>query len=142
MITPRLVNHKANTPALLLTREMFVSARCMKKPGGCTASDSVSRVSHVSVKQRTLQSLMSLWKATLARISSTLLSRDWTLASSILGSGGRCACLRSLTRRPRASLVRLFLLTLSACNLSSSPLDIRSNCCRDLHGNRMILVGC
>jgi hypothetical protein len=99
MITPRLVNHKADTPTLLLTREMLVSVG-VKKPGGCTDSDSKSQVSHVSVKQRTLQSLMSLWKATLARISSTLLSRDWTLASSILGSGARCARLRSLTRRP------------------------------------------
>ena len=34
---------------------------------------------------------MSLWNATLARISSTLLSRDWTLASNMLGSGVRCA---------------------------------------------------
>uniref|UniRef100_A0A8C8C6V8 tRNA (guanine(46)-N(7))-methyltransferase n=1 Tax=Oncorhynchus tshawytscha TaxID=74940 RepID=A0A8C8C6V8_ONCTS len=43
---------------------------------------------------------MSLRKATLALISSTLLSRDWTLASNIVGSGGWCAHLRSLTRRP------------------------------------------
>uniref|UniRef100_A0A8C8JDJ8 AP-1 complex subunit gamma n=1 Tax=Oncorhynchus tshawytscha TaxID=74940 RepID=A0A8C8JDJ8_ONCTS len=43
---------------------------------------------------------MSLWNATLARISSTLLSRDWTLARRMLGSGARCARLRSLTRRP------------------------------------------
>jgi hypothetical protein len=41
-------------------------------------TDNVSRVSHVCVKQRTLQSLMSLWKATLAQSSSALLSRDWT----------------------------------------------------------------
>ena len=46
------------------------------------------------------QSLISLCKATIAHISSTLLSGDWTLASSILGSGGLCARLRSLTRRP------------------------------------------
>ena len=41
-----------------------------------------------------------LFPEVLARISSTLLSRDWTLASSMLGSGARCARLRSLIRRP------------------------------------------
>ena len=40
--------------------------------------------------------------ATLAQMLSTLLSRDWTLASSMLGSGARCARLQSLTRRPSA----------------------------------------
>ena len=87
-------------PLFLPERCLFLSARCVEKPAGCTASDCVSPVSHVSVKQRTLQSLMSLWNATLARISSTLLSRDWTLARRMLGSGARCARLRSLTRRP------------------------------------------
>uniref|UniRef100_A0A8C7D3A5 Sidekick cell adhesion molecule 2 n=1 Tax=Oncorhynchus kisutch TaxID=8019 RepID=A0A8C7D3A5_ONCKI len=87
-------------PLFLPERCSFLSARCVEKPAGCTASDCVSPVSHVSVKQRTLQSLMSLWNATLARISSTLLSRDWTLARRMLGSGARCARLRSLTRRP------------------------------------------
>ncbi|XP_064832114.1 testis-expressed protein 30 isoform X1 [Oncorhynchus masou masou] len=79
-------------------RCLFLSARCVEKPAGCTDSDSVSPVSHVSVKQRTLQSLMSLWNATLARISSTLLSRDWTLARSILG--------RSMGSRAASALAR------------------------------------
>nr|AAP06205.1 hypothetical protein [Schistosoma japonicum] len=87
-------------PLFLPERCLFLSARCVKKPAGCIDSDRVSRVSHVSMKQRMLQSLMSLWNATLARISSTLLSRHWILASSMLGSGARCARLRSLTRRP------------------------------------------
>ena len=94
-----LIIRHTHPPFFLPERCLFQSVRCVKNPGGCTDSDSVSRVSHVSVKQRMLQSLMSLWKATLARISSTLLSSDWTLASSMLGSGGRCARLRSLTRR-------------------------------------------
>jgi hypothetical protein len=89
-------------PFFLPERCLFLSARCVTKPAGSTDSDSVSRVSHVSVKQRTLQSLMSLWKATLPPILSTLLSRDWTLASSMLGSGARCARLRSLTRKKPA----------------------------------------
>ena len=59
MITPRLlINQKAYTPTLLLTREMLVSVGpCVKKPGGCTNSDNLSRVSHVSVKQR----MLNLW---------------------------------------------------------------------------------
>ena len=106
MIRLRLVRHTP-PPFFLPERCLFLSARCVKIPGGCTNSDNVSRVSHVSVKQRMLQSLISLWKATLAWISSTLLSRDWTLASSILRSGGRCARRRSLTRRlPRQPLLR------------------------------------
>ena len=75
-------------PFFLPERCLFLSVRCVKKPGGCTDSDNVSQVSHVSMKQRMLQSLMSLWKANLAQILSTLLSRVWTLASSILE---RCA---------------------------------------------------
>ena len=87
-------------PFFLPERCLFLSARRMKKSGGCNDSDNISQESHVSVKQRMLQSLMSLWKATLALISFTLLSRDWTLTSNMLGSGGWCARLRSLTRRP------------------------------------------
>ena len=120
MITPRLINHKAYTlPFFLPERCLSLSARCVKKPGGCTDSNSVSRVSHVSVKQRMLQSLLSLWKATPARISSTLLSRDWTLANSKLGSGARCARLRSLTRRP-------LLLPLMRRRCFGLPAEVRS----------------
>ena len=56
----------------------------------------MSPASHVSVKQSMLQSRTSLWKATLALISSTLLTRDWTLASNV-GSGGWCTCICSLS---------------------------------------------
>ena len=102
-----LIIRRTSLPLFLPERCLFLSAQCVKKPAGCTDSDSVSRVSQDSVKQRTLQSLMSLWKATLDQISSTLLSRDWTLASSMVGSGARCARLRSLTRRPlRPPLLR------------------------------------
>ena len=99
LITPCLVSHKAYAPAPL-TRKMFVCRRNAWRNQLAARTPIVSPVSHVSVKQRTLQSLMSLWNATLARISSTLLSRDWTLARRMLGSGARCARLRSLTRRP------------------------------------------
>ena len=56
-----LIIRHSHPPLLLPERCLFLSARCVEKPAGCTDSDSVSWVSHVSVKQRTLQSLMSLW---------------------------------------------------------------------------------
>ena len=93
-------------PFFFPERCLFLSARCIMNPGGCTDSDSISRESHVSVKQSILQFLMYLWKATRALILSTLLSKDRTLASNILWSGGWCARLQSLTRR----LLRLPLL--------------------------------
>ena len=122
-----LVMRHTPPPLFLPERCLFLSARCVEKPVGCTASDSVFPVSHVSVKQRTLQSLMSLWNATLARISTTLLSRDWTLARRMLGSGARCALFRSLTRRPlRFPLFRSrFLGSLHA--IHSVVLFVRQN---------------
>uniref|UniRef100_A0A3P8QRA0 C-type lectin domain-containing protein n=1 Tax=Astatotilapia calliptera TaxID=8154 RepID=A0A3P8QRA0_ASTCA len=56
--------------------------------------------SHVSVKQRRLQSRMSLWNFTLALRSSSLFSSDWTLASRMLGRGVRCARALSLFLTP------------------------------------------
>jgi hypothetical protein len=83
MNTPQLVNHKAYTSALLLSREMFISVSAMfEETGWLYRLWLLPRVSHVSVKQRMLPSLMSLGKASLARILSTSLSKDWTLASS------------------------------------------------------------
>ena len=78
MITPQVVNHKAYTPALLLTREMLVPT-----------------LSNVSVNV----SISVVWKATRALI--------WTLASNMLGSGRWCARHLSLTNRPlRLPLLR------------------------------------
>ena len=107
-------------PFFFPQRCLFLSERRTKNPGGCTDSVNISRESHVSMKQSILQSLMSLWKATLALILSTLLSRDCTLVSNILGSGGWCARPRSLTRRP----LRLLLLRRRCFELASG---IRSN---------------
>ena len=116
-----IMNHTP-TPFFFSERCLYLSSQRTKNPGGCTDSDSISRESHVSVKQSMLQSLMFIWKASLVLISSTMLSRDWTLASNILGSGGWCACLQSLTRRP----LRLSLLWRhcfgSASGISSNAL--------------------
>ncbi len=65
-------------------------------------------VRHASVKQRLLQSLMSRWKLILALRSSILFSKDWTLASRILGRGGLGALFLSLLRIP-ARFPRCFL---------------------------------
>ena len=101
-----------HTPLYFIFPErcLSLSARCMEKPGGCTDSNNISRESHVSVKQRMLQSLMSLWKATLAQILSTLLSRDWTLTSSIFGSSWQCVRLGVLSVCPFCSAIVLGLL--------------------------------
>lgn len=80
--------------------------------------------SHVSVKQRRLQSRMSLWNFTLALRSSSLFSSDWTLASRMLGRGVRCARALSLFLTPaRFPLGRrrfpLFSLEISLGQLGS-----------------------
>ena len=101
MITPQIVNHKAYTPPVFLPeRCLILSARCGKKPGGSNRlrqhipSEPCSRkTENVTISDVTLE-------GNPCSNSSTLLSRDWTLASSILGSSERRACLWSLTRRP------------------------------------------
>ena len=87
-------------PFFFSERSLFLSARWTENPTGCTDSDSISRESHVFVKQSMLQSLMSLWKEIFALSMSTLLSRAWALASNIFGSSGWCAHLLSRTRSP------------------------------------------
>ncbi len=54
----------------------------------------------VSVRQITQQSLVSHWYEMRARCSHSLLSSDWTLASKMVGRGGRKARRLSLTRTP------------------------------------------
>jgi len=59
-----------------------------------------SGVSHVSVRQQILQSLLSRWNRILVLISSNFFSRDWTLGWRMLGRGGRCALPLSLCQTP------------------------------------------
>ncbi|KAK1805357.1 hypothetical protein P4O66_019188 [Electrophorus voltai] len=61
------------------------------------------------MKQRRLQSRMSLWNFILARRSSSLLSRDWILAIRMLGKGTRCARALSLFLTPAHFPRGLFL---------------------------------
>jgi hypothetical protein len=77
-------NLSVHTPFLFPESYLFLPVRCNDR-------DSISGESNDSVKQSMLQSLISLWKEILVLSSSTLLSRDRTLASNILGSGGCCA---------------------------------------------------
>ena len=80
-----LIMKHTSMPFFLPERCLFLSARCLKKPGCCTDSDNISRVSHVSVKQTFFSNLYIVVKR---------------LYIGILGSGERCARLQNLTRRP------------------------------------------
>ncbi len=80
---------KHTPPPLDLPASAVLSIRKTEKlSDGVTAVSGTEVVSHVSDKQRMLQSLMSLWKLILALRSSISLSRDWALASRMLGRGG------------------------------------------------------
>ncbi len=95
---------KHTPPPLFFPASAVLSIRKTEKlSDGVTALSGTEGVSHVSVKQRMLQSLMSHWKLILALRSSILFSKDWTLASRILGRGGLCALFLSLLRIPRVS---------------------------------------
>ncbi len=100
---------KHTPPPFFFTASAVLSIRKTEKlSDGVTAVSGTIGVSHVSVKQRMLQSLMSRWKLILALRSSILFSKDWTLASRILGRGGLWALFLSLLRIP-ARLPRCFL---------------------------------
>ncbi len=84
-----LLMKKHTPPPLFFPASAVLSIRKTEKlSDGVTALSGTEGVSHVSVKQMMLQSLMSRWKLILALRSSILLSKDWTLASKILGRGG------------------------------------------------------
>ncbi len=80
---------KHTPPPLIFPASAVLSIRKTEKlSDGVTAVSGTEGVSHVSDKQRMLQSLMSRWKLVLALRSSILFSKDWTFASRILGRGG------------------------------------------------------
>ncbi len=101
-VTPFLVNHETHsTTFVFFPASAVLSIRKTEKlSDSLTAVSGTDGVSHVSVKQRMLQSLMSCWKLILALRSSILFSKDWTLASIILGRGGLQALSLSLLRIP------------------------------------------
>ncbi len=80
---------KHTPPPLDLPASAVLSIRKTEKlSDGVTALSRTEGVSHVSDKHMMLQSLMSRWKLILALRSSILFSKDWTLASRMLGRGG------------------------------------------------------
>ncbi len=92
---------KHTPPPLVFPALAVLSIRKTEKlSDGVTAVSGTVGVSHVSVKQNMLQSLMSHWKLILALRLSILFSKDWTLASRILGRGGLWALFLSLLRIP------------------------------------------
>ncbi len=102
---------KHTPPPLFFPASAVLSIRKTEKlSDGVTAVSGTVGVSHVSVKQRMLQSLMSRLKLILALRSSILFSKDWTLASRILGRGGLWALSLSLLRIPTC-LPRCFFLS-------------------------------
>ncbi len=113
---------KHTSPPLVLPASAVLSIRKTEKlSDGVTAVSGTVGVSHVSVKQRMLQSLMSHWKLILALRSSILFSKDWTLASRILGRVGLWAVSLSLLRIPaRFPLCFFHLLGLFRWPLFSS----------------------
>ncbi len=120
---------KHTPPPLVFPASAVLSIRKTEKlSDGVTAVSGTVGVSHVSVKQRMLQSLMSRWKLILALRSSILFSKDWTLASRILGRGGLWDLFLSLLRIP-ARLPRCFLRRLGLLRrpLSASVLWRISN---------------
>ncbi len=91
---------KHTPPPLIFPASAVLSIRKTEKlSDGVTAVSGTEGVSHVSDKQRMLQSLMSRWKLVLA-LRSILFSKDWTFASRILGRGGLWALFLSLSRIP------------------------------------------
>ncbi len=79
---------KDTHPPLVLPASAILSIRkTVKLSDGVTAVPGTEVVSHVSVKQRMLQSLMSRWKLILALRSFILFSKDCILVSRILGRG-------------------------------------------------------
>ncbi len=104
---------KHTPPPLFFSASAVLSIRKTEKlSDSVTAVSGTVDLSHVSVKQRMLQSLMSRWKLILALRSSILFSKDWTLASRVLGRGGLWALFLSLFRIPACLLCFLRLLEL------------------------------
>ncbi len=91
-ITPWVVDIKKHPPPLLFPVSSFVlSERCTEKPVSSMAESGTIADIQVSVRQITQQSLVSRWYEMRARSSQSLLSSDWTLASKMVGRGGRKA---------------------------------------------------
>ncbi len=101
-ITPWVVDIETNTPPPLLfpVSSFVLSERCTEKPVSSMAESGTIADIQVSVRQITQQSLVSRWYEMRARSSQSLLSSDWTLASKMVGRGGRKARHLSLTRTP------------------------------------------
>ncbi len=82
-----LLIKKHTPPPLVSPASGVLSIRKTEKlSDGVTAVSGTEGLSHVSVKQRMLQSIMSRWKLILALRSSILFSKDWTFASRIFGT--------------------------------------------------------
>ncbi len=92
-----LLIKKQTPPTSAFPCELFRSVRAVH---GEPCKSGTTADIHVSVRQLMQQSLVSRWYEMRARSSQSLLSSDWTLASKMVGSGGRRGWRLSLTRTP------------------------------------------
>jgi len=88
---------KQTPPPLDLPDSSTLSAwKTEKDSVGQMTRSGTSGVSHISIRQKILQSLMPNWSRILTLISSNECSSDWRLAIRMLGRGGRWAWTLSL----------------------------------------------
>ncbi len=83
-----LITKHTPPPLFLPTSAVLSIHKTEKLSEDVIAMSGTEVVSHVSVKQRMLQSLMSHWKLILALRSSIFFSKHWTLVNRILSRGG------------------------------------------------------
>ncbi len=95
-----LIKKQTPPPLLFPVRSFVMSEQCTENLVSSMAESGTTADIHVSVRQIIQQSLVSHWYEMRARSSQSLLSSDWTLASKMVGSGGRRGRHLSLTRTP------------------------------------------
>ncbi len=118
-VTPFLLIMKHTPPPLDLPASAVLSIRKTEKLSDGVQQCLEPRAWAMFQSTMMLQSLMSRWKLILALRSSILFSKDWTLASRMLGRGGTVSPLPQSVRIPA-----LFPL----CFLVPSPVGHCSPC--------------
>ena len=100
VVTPIVVNVHTQPSSLNITHTAVLSKRCVVKHVSSIAGSGMDECSHVSVMNRTQQSLVKLSQAAWRLSSSILLVRDLTFARERLGSGGLCGRFSNLASPP------------------------------------------
>lgn len=98
--TPPFVSQYVQPPPVHLPDSFALFWQRRRRPSGPMAESGNEGFSHVFIKTKALQLLLSWWKATLALISPSFISKDWRLTRRMLGSGEQCYRFLCLTRIP------------------------------------------